>query len=184
MMSTALGLACVRVCVHIHVRTCRRGLPGNQWTCVDGNKCSLGSDGWLRTSAYPDYRELEGQERRHLAAGPKPEQTSRRNVSSPRIATKVKLVLKEPSGTGVCQRGLGLCIHNVLRYGKLTHKGQFCVYDNTINPLAATDANWRHENCWWCHFLGNWKGVNGTSQALGSLWSTPTRSREGHMPCF
>ncbi len=28
------------------------------------------------------------------------------------------------------------------------------------------------------------KGENGASQALGSPWSTPTRSREGHMPCF
>ncbi len=24
-----------------------------------------------------------------------------------------------------------------------------------LNPLSAIDANWRHENCWWCHFLGN-----------------------------
>ncbi len=24
-----------------------------------------------------------------------------------------------------------------------------------INPLSAIDANWRHENCWWYHFLEN-----------------------------
>ncbi len=34
--------------------------------------------------------------------------------------------------------------------------------------------------CGW----GHPKGENGTSQALGSLWSTHARSREGHMPCF
>ncbi len=34
---------------------------------------------------------------------------------------------------------------------------------------------------------GGWvhpKGENGVSQALSSLWSTPARSREGHMLCF
>ncbi len=77
---------------------------------------------------------------------------------------------------------------------------------NLINTLTALDANWRHEKCWWCHFMGNFpskigsawqqkgwdagrwvgppKGENGASQALCSLWSTPTRSREGYMPCF
>ncbi len=81
-------------------------------------------------------------------------------------------------------------------------------YRKQLNPLTAIDANWRHENCWWCYFLGNFpskiqcrfcgsrkggmqgggwvppKGENGTSQALGSLWSTHARSWEGHMPCF
>ncbi len=38
-----------------------------------------------------------------------------------------------------------------------------------INPFTAIDANWCHENCWWCHFLGNFplKIGSATTERLG-----------------
>ncbi len=34
-----------------------------------------------------------------------------------------------------------------------------------LNPLTAIDTNWRHENCWWCHFLGNFPLKIGSATA-------------------
>ncbi len=54
-MSTAL--ACVRACVHtLYVRTGEACLGTSTSKCmsVAENECSLGSDGWLRTSAYAE----------------------------------------------------------------------------------------------------------------------------------
>ncbi len=100
--------ACMRACVHACVRACvytyvcvGEACLGVSEVSVAGNVCSLGSDGWLRTSA-------EGQERLalHSAAG---QRSSRRSVSSLRsfyhcmLATcmNVKFALEQPSGTGV-----------------------------------------------------------------------------------
>ncbi len=53
--------------------------------------------------------------------------------------------------------------------GEFSPKDRFCV----SSKGGTRGGGWGHP-----------KGENVAIQALGSLWSTLARSREGHMPCF
>ncbi len=73
---------------------------------------------------------------------------------------------------------------------------KYMYVNKDINPLSAIDANWHHENCCWCHFLGNFpleigsataervgrEEVGGVTQRVKMAPATPCAAWGAHPP--